>query len=506
MNKKVLLTLVLLVLCMTGYGQALQTIKTYHDPFTRSRLYEVYTVIKNSGLKHGSFKEYHENGNLILECNYNRNVLHGNYKYYNYVFGEIETGQYNNGKQNGRWTYHNMPSWGKQYLKRETVYDNDDPLKSTKYFSNGQKESYIEFNDDIKTLKRWYEDGTMELDATFRLSPKTFYENLIRSLQYNKKGILTQKLEDGFEYTYAEDGSGLLEKKSTSGNDVETYEKGQLKKSVREEKEKDDDGSTIYEIIQYENGNEISRRRIDNHGRDIEEKKLTASLKNEYILLYTKVSQAFVTFPKLSIVETKSHRGQHLIPVCEEQVIMLKEIYEQRKSELKKIQTQFHQLPRFEHPAVFRSEEDEKSETMKKYLNKLEDFDSYIQKNYVPQRDTLLAAKPLLEQIAREMYTIDYDYKVMVYRKKSSNQLYIESIEKKNLFAPYMEVSDYLIKEIGKGNITGMNTPIRQYKEITTKMLNWQYRTRKTSGVEKLLKNAMTPEEKLQIFLTNEVN
>ena len=49
MKIRIQLTVILLFICIVSYGQALQTIKTYHDPFTKKRIHEVYTGKQNTG-------------------------------------------------------------------------------------------------------------------------------------------------------------------------------------------------------------------------------------------------------------------------------------------------------------------------------------------------------------------------------------------------------------------------------------------------------------------------
>lgn len=137
MKIKIQLTMFLLLLSIVGYGQALRTIRTYF-PYSGGKLSEIYTVINDTGLKHGTYKSYNINGNLDLVMNYNRNLRHGKCIQYDSDRGtNIKVnGEYFNDEQHGTWTYYKIPF---NTIEEIHEYNKGEYLKRTAFYLNGKK-------------------------------------------------------------------------------------------------------------------------------------------------------------------------------------------------------------------------------------------------------------------------------------------------------------------------------------------------------------------------------
>jgi len=281
MKVKIQLTVLLLFISIVGYGQALQTIKTYHDPFTRSKLHEIYTIKKDTGIKHGSYKSYNENGYPYEEATFSNNILHGSYKAYKLHAPKsgllAESGVYNNGKKNGEWHYYyyNIFDAETHYLEKKIFYKDNKEIWETSYYEPNksgkqQIKSHRESIDDGKyewCRKSWYPNGALLEEFCFGYDDNKSIE---KRIEYYEDGGFKHRVEDGIVYTYSNDGKTLLNKKMKGGEE-EIYENGLLKYSKRAISLNGKESE--YELIEYKNGDIISKTIIDADGRNVEEKK-----------------------------------------------------------------------------------------------------------------------------------------------------------------------------------------------------------------------------------------
>jgi antitoxin component YwqK of YwqJK toxin-antitoxin module len=182
----------------------LQTIKTYHDLW-KTKLYEVYTVKKNTGIKHGTYKSYDEDGNPLEEAIFKNNELNGPYKEYTNnvaMHGTVASLQnglkvsanYLNGALHGNYTgyaynstinknlvdvervydkgnivseteyaYNHNTNKNQVYIKR--VYDKGNVISEIKYYGNGKQEYMWRFNG---LFQSWYKNGQKQMEKTLK--------------------------------------------------------------------------------------------------------------------------------------------------------------------------------------------------------------------------------------------------------------------------------------------------------------------------------------------------
>lgn len=69
------ITLLLLLLSYFSFSQSL--VKTYYDPYTKTKLKEVYQVKPNTPIVNGYYKSYDEYGNILVHRNYVDNKQNG---------------------------------------------------------------------------------------------------------------------------------------------------------------------------------------------------------------------------------------------------------------------------------------------------------------------------------------------------------------------------------------------------------------------------------------------
>lgn len=161
--KRLLLSAALALLCVASIAQSLQTIKTYHDPYTRSQPEEVYTVIANTAMKHGAYKRYSSSGFLIEEANFNRNTLNGPYKMYGVGFTAQEmqklqlSANYLNGELHGEWVKYHVAN-NKYQIYLQQTYKNGEVIKEIQYDNNGNKIRDLTLN-GVNTY--WHDNGKM---------------------------------------------------------------------------------------------------------------------------------------------------------------------------------------------------------------------------------------------------------------------------------------------------------------------------------------------------------
>lgn len=186
--------IILTIGTLTSFAQNLQTVKTYYDPYTKTHLNEVYTVIAGTPTKHGSYKSYDQAGNIAVEKTYVNGMLEGQRKEY-YGLGQgrdegdgsdlrgkiaiqevykrdvlVQYDEY--GYINGKATagIHNTYSPKGEPLMEERRYANG-KLASSKnhqtgdyaeYYDNGQKKEAYKFGLDgypVGGYTKWYDDG-----------------------------------------------------------------------------------------------------------------------------------------------------------------------------------------------------------------------------------------------------------------------------------------------------------------------------------------------------------
>lgn len=217
-------------------AQNLTTIKQYYDPYTKTQLNEVYSVIAGTNTRHGLYKSYDRAGILLEEGTYKNGKENGTWKkYYGVTMASLyndpvnwkgklwETCNYLNGKRHGYRARFKYPK-GVKRLEHEWTYENNDIIKEVLYYENGNKKASFQLNGECK---EWNENGVLTAEHIYKNG------NPIKSIEYYESGqkkLLLQLNGDCGEWF--ENGSKKKEYKYVEGEVVGTYkewyEDGQL--------------------------------------------------------------------------------------------------------------------------------------------------------------------------------------------------------------------------------------------------------------------------------------
>jgi antitoxin component YwqK of YwqJK toxin-antitoxin module len=224
----------------------LETVKTYYDPDTRTRIHLVYTVKAGTPIKHGIAKEYSESGDLINVLNFQDNKLNGQEKLY--MFGDvIAITTYKNGEKVKYETYAVYKNEKDNVKSKTLVYANEEVIKTTLYFDdgtiksieqeNGENKEYDESTRKLKFIvnkkngrmhgisKQYYSNGKIEFENNFkndiRISKK-YYS--IDGFVYQKDTLVNELLNRYFKTIYDKNsGKVILKayfKKDYNGDDL----------------------------------------------------------------------------------------------------------------------------------------------------------------------------------------------------------------------------------------------------------------------------------------------
>jgi antitoxin component YwqK of YwqJK toxin-antitoxin module len=179
------LLLVLTTFTVNLFAQNLQTVKTYYDPYTKTQLYEVYTVLAGTPTKQGAYKVYDKQGILVKESTYINGIANGPYKeYYSSEYnldfrGKIGlSSNYKKGQLDGTYEEYTYQG-GRKCTKMTETYAAGVLVKEIdyKYYDDGKKGS----SDDAMTgdHTEWYESGKLraqELDSAKFLRSAKYYD------------------------------------------------------------------------------------------------------------------------------------------------------------------------------------------------------------------------------------------------------------------------------------------------------------------------------------------
>lgn len=498
MKIKIQLITLLLLISIISYGQALQTIKTYHDPFTRSKLHEIYTVKKDTGIKQGTYKSFNENGYPQEEATFNNNVLHGSYKVYKLYAPKsgllAESGIYNNGKKNGEWLYYyyNMFAADKHYLEKKISYKDDVAIAKTTYYPSSKKKFHAEQTGDIRYCKQWYENGTLESEAIYKITVGNYGENEepIKIINYNENGVLTAKYENDITYIYSEDGTNLVSKEDKTKKYTEYYKNGEVVQTIQEYRDHND--RTVFEVIEYINGGKLSRKVIDANGQDMEAKYERDNLQAEYTALRNQLDELRLeALPKVMIQNNNNGNCRKSKYESDKVIDKLSNTYYQRTSVLDKMVSE-----KKRYNIMLDKVDKDQIESIQNYIAQINEY-------YVPQKGTLISISRGIGTLTAKLYQIECEYTTVKNNYKGTTYLgsTLEVTHKKNLYKDYSLISDYLMDRTKKeDNLSEMLLAIQQYNIISDNLLKW--RSAKTSDIEKQLKNAKTIQGKLEIFLS----
>ncbi len=106
-GKNIIVMVALIAYCLTSTAQSVK--REYYDAWTKTMLMAEYQV-NSVGEKHGWFKGYDRDGVLVMENNYQNNLMHGLCKEYTTAWGSRQLSKsetYKNGELNGPAKYYN---------------------------------------------------------------------------------------------------------------------------------------------------------------------------------------------------------------------------------------------------------------------------------------------------------------------------------------------------------------------------------------------------------------
>ncbi|MDR3059577.1 MAG: hypothetical protein LBU84_15755, partial [Prevotella sp.] len=457
-----------------------------------------YTVIQNTGIKHGNYKSYFEDGFLECVANFKYNLLHGACEVHERFILQITVGTYNNGKKNGEWSYYarNRTTGKKEYLEKKEVYKEDVIVANTTYYPSSKKKFHAEQVGDMKYYKKWYEDGTLESEATYKVTVGNYGENEtpVNIINYNSKGVVIAKQENDITYIYSDDGTALLTKEDKQKKHTENYSDGEITQTIQEYRDHND--RTVFEVIEYKNGEKLSRKVIDANGQDMEAKYEKDNLVAEYKALRNQLDNYQLVPISRVIIENNSNGGCRKSKYESDKLInKLLDNYNLHKSALDKITSSKQKY------SIMLDKVDNDQ------LKSLQDYITQIEEYYLPRKGMLLNISRKIQSLSAKLYQIECEYILAKNQYKGTTYIgsTIEVKHKKNLYNDYALIADYLISKISDtNNLSEVLLDIQQYNIISDNLLKWK--NVKTSDIEKQLKNAKTVQEKLEIFLSGGAN
>lgn len=138
-----------LLVLLSGHlgAQQLTEKKSYYDYYGKY-LHEVWHVIAGTPTKHGNYKEYDQNGDLLLEANYQNNKLNGLLTRY-YSSSTYSSGSYSTG-----------------VIKEKLTYSNDEIIEEWSFTEEGEKLFYRKVTGQCTY---WHPNG--EISAIASLYP-----------------------------------------------------------------------------------------------------------------------------------------------------------------------------------------------------------------------------------------------------------------------------------------------------------------------------------------------
>lgn len=220
--KKVSLIILLFTLSRLYAQQSLDIVKTYYDPFTKTKLKEVYTVIHNTPTLQGLYKLYSEYGEILMENNFTNGKFNGTTKTFftsegigtygnpKESVGKVSQLQtYKNGVLDGQTIDNKYPADKNEPNKTVTTYANGKAIKTEEFYSNGKKaSSSVSDGPNVS----WAINGikTAECNAINGLYEGDYTE-WFSSSKLKTKGNFTNDKKSGYWVTYFENGTKQTE-------------------------------------------------------------------------------------------------------------------------------------------------------------------------------------------------------------------------------------------------------------------------------------------------------
>jgi len=243
------ITLLLLLLSYFSFSQSL--VKTYYDPFTKTKLKEVYQVKPNTPVANGYYKSYDEYGNLLVHRNYINNKQNGkSTTYYGAVEASLMPDDVRDkclGQVSGNFNYKNDQLDGVQkrfdyseegirYLQYKQVFQEGTEIESFEYYPNKNLKQHNRLNG---ICTGFYENG--EKFEQFTLENGLYqgqYTSWYKSGKLLEEGKMVNDEKDGEWIEYNEDGTIKAKELYELGKRVPTEEEKELARQKQIEKAK----------------------------------------------------------------------------------------------------------------------------------------------------------------------------------------------------------------------------------------------------------------------------
>ncbi|MEQ8626756.1 hypothetical protein [Ekhidna sp.] len=226
--RNLLLMTLLVFITITSFGQ-LQTYKTFYDPLTQTKLHEEWTAktVPNRarGVKHGLYKEFDTEGNLIREMQYQNGKQDGYTRIYYFVpdytqkdcYGKL-IGDYNfnEGKKHGLQKDYDCDQ-GKLILRNESEFVNGQAVVEMTFHRDGSKALAKRYNG---INQEWDKDGSLIAEYTLVNGIEDGMKTIFHfNGQVRMKGMMDDGNYSGEWVAYYADGTLMSEfTKSLNGN------------------------------------------------------------------------------------------------------------------------------------------------------------------------------------------------------------------------------------------------------------------------------------------------
>lgn len=499
LNKLIVVGIVLLSTTFNLHSQSLQTKSTYYD-WQCSRIHEVFTVIAGTNKMHGTYKEYSQYGGIYVIANYKNGLLHGKHTTHD---GSPQqriqrSTNYLNGKKNGTETIYDSDG---KYPIKVTVYKEDKPIEQTKYFGNNKKKSHTKLIGDKQQTTRWYENGIIEYDGVLQVTTGNYGDitTPLKYIQQNKSGQIIEKLEDGIVYNYSDDGRVLLKKDNlNTGLSEEFEENGNRSKTIQK---KSENGSEYYTITLYKDNQPYSTKTYDKNGNDLKILKARELAIQQYDSLYNVLNQrspidiAYQICNLKDYAETPSKLPIYQYRISHDRVSIINRTIRSIKKTIDENAKQRLRFKKFD-----------SSNKAYNPQNEIKEITNYLKGNInlTKQYNTYYNMLNVAKQLVENIYYIEYHYIEAVYEQRGYDYRLQPKIHSR-MYYSYEEVVKYLENKISQENIelSELSNYINQYCILSEKVRKWY--SKKISPINKSLKKATSVEEKLQVFLTQDV-
>jgi len=126
--------------------------------------FQLVRDLRGNRLKQGPLVVWDSLGNKLREEHWRDDKLHGRWTDWDPWGGKLAEGEYRDGKKHGRWRTYPDGS-----LELEEEYRNDQRLRRTYFWDNGQRRRSLSFRDSKShgTETAWYRNGQKALEVTF---------------------------------------------------------------------------------------------------------------------------------------------------------------------------------------------------------------------------------------------------------------------------------------------------------------------------------------------------